>query len=207
MAGAVIGGVASIAGAAMSGGSSGGGGGASQEAVEVQKEQLQFDKDQYADWKAVYGDIQTNIGNYYKNLTPEKLTVMGLENNQREFQAARTKINRELAQKGLSPTDGASIAVNAGMELDNSRTRGAIRANADQAVIDAKTGFLSIGLGQGTQLAANIGNTSRGISSALTNQAQIQSAQSESAAERRNGYITTGLDNFSTAVGAYIGGK
>lgn len=206
MAGAVIGGVASIAGAAMSGSSSGGSG-SSREAVEVQREQLAFDKEQYADWKAVYGDIQTNIGNYYKNLTPQKLTALALQEQAKTFQAAKTSIRRELAQKGIDPTSGVAVGIDANAELDNARVRAGIRTNAPQAVIDAKTGFLSLGLGQAQGLLDNIGASSRGVSGALTNKASIQAQQAEAAAERRNEYISAGIDNFTTAVGAYIGGQ
>ena len=206
MVDAVIGGIASVAGAALSGGSTGGSG-YDKAAVEVQRDQLAFDKQQYADWKAVYGDIQTNIGNYYKTLTPDKLTALGLQKSNEAYQAAKTQINRELAQKGIDPASGLSVGVNAGLAINNAVNRAGIRTNAPQAVIDAKTGFLSIGLGQGAQLAGNIGQTSRGISGTLQNQAQRNAQQNLVNQTQRNNFITTGIDNFTTAVGAYVGGQ
>lgn len=128
------------------------------QALAMTKEQLAFQKEQYADWKAVYGDIQTNLGQYYKSLTPDKITALGLENQQREFQVAMSEVDAEFARRGISPDSGLAVATKAKGTFQNAEARAKIRSGADQAVAEAKLGFLGVGLGQGAQMLGIIGN-------------------------------------------------
>ena len=67
----------------------------SKEQLEMAKAELQFQKDRYQDWQNIYGDIQENLGNYYKNLDPDQVATMGLQNQQREYQQVRNSIERD----------------------------------------------------------------------------------------------------------------
>lgn len=141
-------------------------GASSAAALALTKEQIAFQKEQYADWKAVYGDIQTNLGEYYKKLTPEKITALGLQNQQKEFQAAMEQVDADFARRGIAADSGVVRAVKAKATFQNAEARAAIRTGAEQAVADAKLGFLGVGLGQGTQMLGIIGNAyGQGINS------------------------------------------
>lgn len=140
----------------------------SKEQIALAKEELDFQKAQYQDWKNIYGDIQENLGAYYKNLTPDKLVALGLENQQREFQQVDTAIRRELAQKGLEGS-GIERAVTTDIAYKNAATRAGIRTSADRMVNEEKLGFLGIGLGQGTQLLGIIGNSAANATNAFSN--------------------------------------
>lgn len=133
-------------------------GASSAAALALTKEQIAFQKEQYADWKAVYGDLQKNLGEYYKKLTPEKVTALGLENQQKEFQAAMEQVDANFARRGISQDSGIVQATRAKATFQNAEARATIRTNAEQKVQDAKLGFLGVGLGQGTQMLGIVGN-------------------------------------------------
>lgn len=138
--------------------------------LAMTKEQLAFMKEQYADWKAVYGDVQTNLGTYYKNLTPEKITALGLENQQREFQIASAEVDKMFAQKGIAPTSGMAVHTKATATFQNAEARAKIRSSAEQDVADEKLKFLGVGLGQGAQMLGTISNA---YNTGITTQANV----------------------------------
>lgn len=214
MAGAVIGGIATIAGGAMGGGGgSSGGGGLSKEQIQQQKDELQFTKDQYNDWQAIYGPIQKNLGAYYDSLTPEKLAVLGLQNQQKEFEQVRTSIKRDFAQRGLTGS-GAEDKSMTDLAYGNAVTRAGIRTDAPQKLAEEKMGFLGIGLGQGQGLLANVAGASQGVNQAYSSGIQARTASQGFSASRSN-TLTSNLgalardayDNYSTQQGysSYVG--
>lgn len=139
----------------------------SKEQIELAKQELAFQKEQYADWTNIYGDIQANLGDYYKNLDPDKLVSLGLENQQREFQAVRTAVQQDFAQRGLSGS-GQELAINNANAMTNATRRAAIRSSGDQLVNDQAMQFLGIGLGQGTAMLGAVGAASANANNAYS---------------------------------------
>ena len=139
----------------------------SQEQIALAKDQLQFQKDQYGDWLNIYGDIQTNLGNYYKDLDPNKLVSLGLEKQQREFQQVQTAIQRDMAQRGMT-NSGQDMVISAQNKVSNATARAAIRAGGDAAVAEQKMQFLGLGLNQGTQMLGIIGNSAANVTNAYS---------------------------------------
>jgi len=137
----------------------------SKEQIAMAKEELQFQKDQYQDWKNVYGDIQENLGDYYKTLTPEKITTLGLENQQKEYQAVQTAITRELTQRGLTGS-GVEAKDLTTAAVSNAVARAQIRSTAEDTANEKKMQFLSLGLGQGTQMLGTIANSASNVTGA-----------------------------------------
>lgn len=136
-------------------------------AAQAAREALNFQKEQYADWKEVYGDLQANLGEYYKSLTPERTIAMGLQNVQKEYQAAVKSISETVAQKGLTGS-GLETSALIGARLDNAKQRATVRTMAPLQVAQEKAGFLSIGLGQGNQMLSNIASISNNSVSSKT---------------------------------------
>lgn len=137
-------------------------------AAAIAAESIEFQKEQYADWKAVYGDLQENLGNYYKSLTPERTTAMGLQNVQAEYQAAIKDINTTAAQRGIAGSDLETAAMNTA-RIDLAKNRATVRNTAASTVAQEQAGFLSIGLGQGTQMLQNVGSAYNTSVSSRTN--------------------------------------
>jgi hypothetical protein len=139
----------------------------SQEQIALAKEELQFQKDQYADWKTVYGPIQDNLGSYYKTLTPDKLIALGLEKQQQEFQQVQKSIKRDFAQRGIDES-GVAVITEAQNKVQNATARAAIRASGDDMVNKEKMNFLGIGLNQGTEMLGVVGNAAANVTNAYS---------------------------------------
>lgn len=171
-----------------------------KEQIEAAKEAIQFAKDQYADWSSVYGDIQENLGDYYKNLSAEKITVMGLQNQQMEYQQAVTAMEREAAQRGISGS-GLEYAAKSSATFQNAEARALIRTNAPEAVAKAKQGFLALGLSQQPALLNNINNANAGLNNAYTAGVSANSGVAQSFLQQQ----TTAASNNQDAMGDLIG--
>lgn len=180
----------------------------SKEQIALAKEELQFQKDQYTDWKNIYGDIQENLGSYYKNLTPDKLVTLGLENQQKEFQQVQASIKRDFAQRGLAGSGQENYA-DASNKMSNAVARATIRTNADATANAEKMKFLSLGLGQGTEMLGQINNASNIASNAYSSAVNSRTNIANSYLNRAN---TLGAANMAAmsdlvSAGAYIGAK
>lgn len=146
-------------------------------------EQLDFAKQQYADWQATYGDIQENLSSYYSNLTPEYYAARGLEAFNQEQQASMTRIEQNLAQRGLGDSPLAA-SINAQSELNAAESRASIRAGAEDAVSQQRANFLSIGMGS---------NPSGSVSAAYQNMATVLGNQASQANQyAQNAAIASG---------------
>ena len=75
---------------------------ATEASQEASQEQLEFEKQRYEEWKEVYGDIQTNLSEYYSNLTPEYYEVQGLEAFEKEKARTLETLQQNLAQRGIT---------------------------------------------------------------------------------------------------------
>lgn len=143
---------------------------ASQASTAMTKEQLAFDKQRYADWKAVYGPLQEDLGTYYKNLTGGELSAKHIESIQMESQLAQQQIDQSLAQRGISGGGLEASLTNQNI-FSTSMQKAAARASGDQMANEQKMNFLNLGIGQGAQIGTNIAQTSAAGASGLRSQA------------------------------------
>lgn len=134
---------------------------AAKESNKVARENLKFQREKRAQWEAVYGNIQTNLGKYYLALGPEKIESLGLQKQQQEFQLLQNRIQQNLAARGLAGSNfGTYLQTTA--DIDNAGRRAAIRTQAPEMARKQQMGFLGLGLGQGAQMLGNI-NQATGI--------------------------------------------
>jgi len=166
-------------------------------AAQVAADQLDFQKEQYGDWKAIYGDLQTNLGDYYKSLTPERTTAMGLQNVQKEYQAAVKEIGTVAAQRGIAGS-GLETSALVGARLDNAKNRATVRTNAPTQVAQEKAGFLSIGMGQGSQMLQTIAGVAN---NSVNSKTQISGNYLDSSTK----YGMQSLDTMSSMGGSMFG--
>ncbi len=176
----------------------------SKEQIALAKEQLEFQKSQYADWKEIYGDIEENLAEYYKELTPTKLTAMGLENQQREFQAARTAIARDYAQRGLTGS-GMEAATGTALTYANAEARARIRTEAPEKTVQAKLGFLGVGLGQGAGLLSNVNAAASNVNTAYSTGVNSRTAMANSYIGQQTQFSTNNTNAMGQLVGTGIG--
>ena len=132
-----------------------------QAQAKAMQDNLAFQKEKYARWESVYGDIQTNLGKYYENLGPARLASFGLQEQQQAYEQNKVQLERNLAQRGLSNSALGAYTENQ-LDFANNRARAGIRANAPEQVRAQQMNFLGQGLNQqqahlqGVSNAANI---------------------------------------------------
>ncbi len=145
----------------------------SDRSYALTKEEIEFQREQYADWKAIYGPLQEDLGTYFKNLSGDKLAAKQVEAIQLEGQKAQQQTDVALAQRGLT---GSGIEAQALMQnqFGTSMQKASARASADELAAQQKMGFLGLGLGQGTQMLginAGVSNTGAQIAGNLSSSA------------------------------------
>jgi hypothetical protein len=129
-------------------------------------EQLAFQREQYDNWKSIYGDLQENLGNYYKNLSPDDYISRGVTAINKEYEVANKQVTTQLAQRGIS-NSGIAAAALTSLDQQGAAARANVRDTAGEQVNAQKMGFLGLGLGQGTQmLGINAQVSSNGASNA-----------------------------------------
>lgn len=176
----------------------------SKEQIALMKEQLQFQKDQYKDWQNIYGDVQKNLGDYYKTLGPEKITALGLENQQKEFQFASAELMKDMAQRGLSDS-GIERAALATSKFQNAEARARIRTEAPEKVAQAKLGFLGVGLGQGTAMLGAVNNAAANANSAYSIGVAARSNAAGNFLQQQTQFSTNNTNAMGQIIGTGMG--
>ena len=168
---------------------------ASRTAKQLSSDQLAFEQQRLDEWNEVYGPVQDNLADYYNNLTPEYYETLGLENLEQERQTAMTRLDENLAQRGIDPSSGISASLHAQSELEGAEGRAEIRRDAPRMAAEDKSRFLQIGLGQ---------NPTESLSRTMANQAsaaQQRATQSEQAAGKA---IGSAVSTAGTALVDYL---
>ena len=169
----------------------------SERSYALTKEQIAFQREQYQDWKNIYGDIQENLGKYYNDLGADNIMALGLENQQREYQAVKKEIDRDFIQRGIDPNSPLATATAANLGFQNAEARAKIRTEAPAAAAKEKLGFLGVGLGQGTAMLGMLNNAyqsgagnAAGLTNSYLNQQTQLSVQNSNTMNDLVGYAT-----------------
>ena len=136
-------------------------------------EQLDFNKQQYDDWNAIFGDTQKTLASYYNTLSPEFFASTGLQNIEQEYTRSRTQLDANLAKRGIS---NSGVAADDFSTLEAARMMGRadVRNKAETQVRAEQANFLAVGKGQQSQLQANISNSYGNLANSYGNQASTQ---------------------------------
>lgn len=170
---------------------------AADSAEASQKRALAFEQKKYDDWKALYGDVEENLADYYKNLTPEYYEVRGVEAFEKEKEATLTKLRETFEQRGIRRDSSLALGTEAAFEMGAAATKANIRASAEQATADAKQSFL----GLGTQ------REPAGIGPLLLQDANNQAAMARQAAEAAGEAFGTAVTTTATGLSDYFKAK
>lgn len=170
---------------------------ASKAASSAEAAQLDFAKEQYEDWKNVYGPIQDNLSSYYSNLTPDYYAALGLEAFETERTTSMNQLDTYLAQRGLSNSGvAAELKANAGLEAASQRAQ--IRRSAPAQVAADQMNFL--GIGMNANPAPQVANTlSQQAQSARSNANTAAAASGQAwgkAATSVGSLLETGLSSY-----------
>lgn len=154
--------------------------------------QLEFNKQQYADWKNTFGDISENLSKYYQSLTPAHIESAGLQNVNQAYAAAATKIDQSLAQRGIT---GSGIQAQAIVDTNTklAESQATIRAQAPLIAAQEQSKFLALGLGQGSTAVA-------GVNQAYNNQANQASLLANTYTQQSTAYGNTAGQAVSSGI-------
>lgn len=195
--GAVIAGGAALAGTVIS---SQGAKKSAAAASAASAESTEFAKQQYEDWKSVYGPIQNNLSSYYSNLSADYYATVGLENFEIERQNALEDLDATLAQRGIK-NSGVATQLKTEERIDAAGQRAVIRRSAQDQVAQKQQSFLA--LGQGSNATGNYQNvlnqnTSTARSLANTS-AQAAGAAAGTAVTALGSLLQTGLSAYGNS--------
>lgn len=190
--GGAIAGAGSVVGGVMASKSARDAADASLEAAEAQ---IDWEKEMYADWKAIYGDIEQNLANYYENLTPEYYASMGLEAFNLEYQTSQTRMSENLAQRGIAADSGIATSLESQNELGAAETRAGIRRDAASSAAAEKSNFLQIGMGS---------NPSAGVSNAYSQATKNANQNSQIANQAAGNAWSNAIPVIGGAIGQGI---
>nr|DAV53844.1 MAG TPA: hypothetical protein [Caudoviricetes sp.] len=137
--------------------------------LEMAKQQQEMAARRDAERRAIYGDLEQNLANYYKNLTPEQRTNRNLDRYDKQFKMAQDKVQQNLAQRGLMGS-GIEQETFAQMEQQAINDRLNIAEQAEQSVRNEQMGFLGYASGQGNIAAQALANANSQALGALNNQ-------------------------------------
>lgn len=171
---------------------------ATKAAQQSEAASLAFAQQQYDDWLDVFGPIQNNLSNYYKNLTPARIEAQGREAIELERDQWLSRVEEGFAARGLSDSALAGSAV-ADIERSTAVAKAGVSASAEQMAAQEKLNFLTLGYGQNP--AGNLQNT-------LNMQAQGARSRANDAQYAAGQAIGSGLTTAGTALADYFrGGK
>ena len=201
--GAVIGGAASMSAASKASSAAKASAKAQKEATDasakVALQQLEFSKQQYADWQAIFGPIQQNLADYYGSLDADKITALGLQNAQREFQASQAALEKTMAQRGIAGS-GIEAAGQTALAAVQAQDKALIRTQAVDLAAQRKEKFLGLGLGLESSLSGNIQQSSGALSGVYQAAAGMAATNQQSALQQQ----AAAYNAFGNVIGSSV---
>ena len=175
--------------------------GLQQQELDMQREGLDFSKQQYADWKErydpIYDDMMSEIDS---GITPDYNAIAGDINQ--SFDSAQGMERREMQRYGIKPGDGAYGHGERDYAINRAAAHSGIRNKARQDSAGIKfqrlSGIHNTLQGVGTSAATGVRTSYNNVGNSMGNMAQSRFTQS---ANTRN---QAGRD--AAGVGAMIGG-
>ena len=169
---------------------------AAQLQYEASSEQLAFSKQQYDDWQSIYGPIQDNLSNYYKNLSSDTVASLGIQNIEKEYARSSQLLDQSLAKRGLSNSGATTQSIT---QLESARMlgRAEVQANAPMVSAQQQSAFLSAGLGAQSQALS-------GINSAFGNQINLLGQQAANSTSQANNYSNQAAAGYA-GIGSSVG--
>ena len=166
-----------------------------KQAMQLNQQQIDFAKQQYEDWKNIYGGIEQNLSNYYDNLSPQLIETQTLQSLQQSYQQQRNEMNQYFAQMGIESGVQADLMQELGMQ--KIRDEATAKVTAPMKAAEAKQSFLNIGLNQK-------GSAINGIQNAIGNRANLASSFANQETQLANQAYKNAGQTFGIVANSYI---
>ena len=163
---------------------------------QASAEQLAFQKEQLDRWESIFGPVQDNLSNYYKNLSSDSIASQGLQNIHSQYTQSRQNLDTALAKRGITNSGATAASLT---QLESSRMLGAaeVRTNAPMVAAQQQLGFVNSGNSQQA-------NANQGISSAYSNKMNMFGQQSLNNLNLANNYTNQAAQAYA-GIGNSIG--
>lgn len=174
---------------------------AKKDEIALQREGLDFSKDQYGDWKEkydpVFDDMMSEIDS---GITPDYAAIAGDVNS--SFESAQGQERRQMQRYGIKPTDGAAKQSERTYGIEKSTAHSGIRNQARQASAGIKFNRLASVhgslTGSGVALGNQVGNSYSRTGNSISGLADMHT---NTAAQRRS-QATSDAEGWGSMVGA-----
>lgn len=171
-----------------------------KEEIALQREGLDFSKEQYGDWKdkydPVFADMMSEIDS---GITPDYAAIAGDINS--SFESAQEQERRQMLRYGVKPTDGAYRSSERDYAINKSTAHSGIRNQARQASAGIKYNRLANVhgslTGSGVALGNQVGNSYGRVGNSMSSMANMRM---NSAAQRRE-EATSDAAGWGSAIG------
>ena len=165
---------------------------ASSDASEAQ---LAFSKEQYEDWKSVFGDVQDNLAAYYKNLTPASIEASGVQALNTEYAAASKNLTQSLAQRGIS-SSGLEAQAMTDLAQKQAQDTANVRVQAPIMAAQEKMKFLALGLNQGANAVSSVNSAYQSQANLAAQQSTMYNAQAAQASAGVSSALGSGVNSY-----------
>lgn len=150
---------------------------------------LEFQQQQYYDWKRIFGPVERNLSDYYSNLSQDQYVAQNLESFQTELQKATDQMRTQMEQRGLYGSGVASQAEET-LALQKAVGKAGIRVNAPADWAKQQEAFLATGEGMRQTAVQGYGN-------ALNQSATVAQQQADQSAAATGKLLSLGMQNFT----------
>ena len=157
--------------------------------------QLAFSKEQYEDWKAVFGDVQDNLAAYYKNLTPASIEASGVQALNTEYAAASKNLTQSLAQRGIS-SSGLEAQAMTDLAQKQAQDTANVRVQAPILAAQEKMKFLALGLNQGANAVSSVNSAYQSQANLAAQQSTMYNAQAAQASAGVGSALGSGVNSY-----------
>lgn len=182
-----------------------------KEQLALQEEAFSFVKEMTAENKALwaqeladfennFGEIERTLSTYYNDLTADKAITSGMQDLAKSYSTAKSELNAELAQRGLS-TSGAAAAAYSNLASQQAQAEAAVRKNAQEEVMAAKQNWYSTGLAQKSQALQGL---SSAYNSAVSTGLNLANSYG-SAASSYGKAASNSLASLGSSIGSIVG--
>ena len=168
---------------------------ATEASSDASAAQLAFSKEQYEDWKSVFGDVQDNLAAYYKNLTPASIEASGVQALNTEYAAASKNLTQSLAQRGIS-SSGLEAQAMTDLAQKQAQDIANVRVQAPILTAQEKSKFLALGLGQGANAVSSVNSAYQSQASIAANQATMYNQLAASASAGVGSALGSGVNSY-----------
>jgi len=181
--------------------------------LDFQKEQYNKQMQDVADLEDIFGPVRENLGNYYKNMSPERYQMIGKENLEKQYQRSNDQLDAVFSNNGMY-NSGQAMSARVALEEQREVSMGANQQNAMNQYQQEQTNWLKFGTADMNQQkahaagqAGNVGNAFGASANSFQNGGNAMAQIGMQRAQGWGQFGSGGMQLAGYAMGGGFGGK